>query len=80
MYMRIVAMNNKGFFIQEAEKMNTWEQRNISFEEFIKYMKENFTKEYNEFVESEKSVADFFYNYGCTEKMIKKGESYIFKG
>ena len=34
-------------------------QRIISFDDFAQYMKENFKKEYNEFVESGKSVDDF---------------------
>ena len=82
-FMRIVAMNSEGYFIQETEALYgwkaNWKQRIISFEDFIQYMKENFAKEYNEFVESSKTVEEFFYNYGCTDKMIAKGESYIFK-
>lgn len=79
MKMRIVAENNNGYFIQESERANCWKQRIISFEDFIQYMKENFVKEYNEFVESGKKVEEFFYNYGCTDKMIDAGESYIFE-
>ena len=78
-FMRIVAMNANAYFIQEAERIGCWKQRIISFEDFINYMKENFVKEYNDFVESGKSVDEFFYNYGCTDKMIAKGDSYIFK-
>lgn len=78
-FMRIVAMNDNAYFIQESERANHWKQRIISFEDFIQYMKENFVKEYNEFVESKKPVDEFFYNYGCTDKMLVKGESYIFE-
>ena len=77
-FMRIVAMNDHAYFIQEAERIGCWKQRVISFEDFIQYMKENFVKEYNEFVESGKSVDDFFYDYGCSDEMIEVGESYIF--
>lgn len=77
-FMRIVAMNANAYFIQEAERIGCWKQRVISFEDFINYMKENFVKEYNEFVESGKSVDDFFYDYGCSDETIEVGESYIF--
>lgn len=79
--MRIVANTpGKNVFIQK-EIRGKWVQEIITVEEFVGLMKKDYPKDWEVYEKSgmEKEPDDFFYYYGCTEKMIRKGESFIFE-
>ena len=79
--MRIVASNpGKNVFIQKYIR-GEWKQEIITVEEFAELMKKDYPKDWEVYEKSgmEREPDDFFYYYGCTEKMIRKGESYIFE-
>lgn len=79
--MRIVANTpGKNVFIQKYIH-GKWEQEIITVEEFAELMKKDYPKDWKVYENSgmEREPDDFFYYYGCTEKMIRKGESYIFQ-
>lgn len=80
--MRIVAsIPGKNVFIQKNIR-GEWVQEIITVEEFAELMKKDYQKDWEVYENSgmERKPDDFFYYYGCTEKMIKNGESYIFEG
>lgn len=80
--MRIVAsVPGKNVFIQKNIR-GEWVQEIITVEEFVELMKKDYPKDWEVYENSgmERKPDDFFYYYGCTEKMIRNGESYIFEG
>ena len=79
--MRIVGSNpGKNVFIQKYVH-GKWEQKIITVEEFSEMMKNEYPKDWNVYQNSgtEKAPDVFFWDYGCTEAMIRRGESYIFQ-
>lgn len=80
--MRIVAnVPGKNVFIQKNIR-GVWVQEIITVEEFAEMMKKDYPKDWEVYENSgmKREPDDFFYYYGCTEKMIRNGESYIFEG
>lgn len=79
MKMRIVGMNEKVFI--QIMKNNKWEQSCIDRSEFENLMRNEFSNYVAKYEKSNAScdMANFFYNYGETEAMRRKGEAYIFK-
>lgn len=80
MKMRIVAISAHAVFIQENNG-NGWEQTKMRINLFENYMEENFPKHYNEFLNtdtSDDSAAEFFYHYGETPEMKRRGIAYIY--
>ena len=79
MKMRIVGINEKVFI--QIMKNNRWEQSCISKSEFENLMRNEFSNYISEYEKSNTSydMANFFYNYGETDAMRRKGEAYIFK-
>ena len=80
MKMRIVGMGIKKVFVQ-IMKTNEWEQKHINKNEFKNLMRNEFPKYMAAYEESNTNcdIADFFYHYGETDAMIRKGEAYIFQ-
>ena len=80
MKMRIVGMGVKKIFIQ-IMKNNEWEQKHINKNEFENLMRNEFPKYMAEYEENNTNgdIADFFYHYGETDAMLRKGEAYIFQ-
>ena len=80
MKMRIVGMSLKKVFIQ-VMKDNKWEQSNIDRSEFKNLMKNEFPNYVIEYKKNNMNcdMADFFYHYGETDAMLRKGEAYIFQ-
>ena len=80
MKMRIVGMGIKKVFIQ-IMKNNRWEQRHINRNEFENLMRNEFPKYVAEYEKNNTNcdITDFFYHYGETDAMLKKGEAYIFQ-
>ena len=80
MKMRIVGMDAKKVFVQ-IMKNNEWEQKHINKNEFENLMRNEFSKYMTEYEESSTNcdIIDFFYYYGETDAMLKKGEAYIFQ-
>ncbi len=80
MKMRIVGMGLKKVFIQ-IMKNNNWVQSHINRNEFEDLMINDFPKYVAEYEENNANcdMADFFYHYGETDAMLKKGEAYIFQ-
>ena len=79
--MRIVANTpGKNVFIQK-EIRGKWVQEIITVEEFVELMKNDYPKDWEVYEKNgmEREPDDFFYYYGCTEKMKRKGESFIFE-
>lgn len=79
--MRIVASNpGKNIFIQKYNR-DKWVLEIITVKEFAELMKNEYPNDWKVYENSgmEKEPDDFFYYYGCTEEMIRKGESYIFE-
>lgn len=79
MKMRIVGINTKVFI--QIMKDNKWEQSCISKSEFENLMRNEFSNYVAEYEKNNTGcdMANFFYNYGETEDMKRKGEAYIFK-
>lgn len=79
--MRIVAMNSNRILVQffNPEK-NAWKQKTHTFDEFDELMRTACPKEYDEYLKSgtTKSAADYFFHYGETPKMIRKGDAFVF--
>ena len=80
MKMRIVGMDAKKVFVQ-IMKNNEWEQKHINKNEFENLMRSEFPKYMAEYEGSNTNcdIADFFYYYGETDAMLRKGEAYIFQ-
>ena len=80
MKMRIVGMGVKKVFVQ-IMKNNKWEQSHINRNEFEDLMINDFPKYVAEYEENNTNcdMADFFYHYGETDAMLRKGEAYIFQ-
>ena len=80
MKMRIVGMGVKKIFIQ-IMKNNQWEQSHINRNEFENLMRNDFSKYVAEYEENNTNcdMADFFYYFGETDAMLRKGEAYIFQ-
>ena len=80
MKMRIVGIGLTKVFIQ-IMKNNNWEQSHINRNEFENLMRNEFSKYVAEYEENNTNcdMADFFYHYGETDAMLKKGEAYIFQ-
>ena len=80
MKMRIVGMDAKKVFVQ-IMKNNEWEQKHINKNEFENLMRNEFPKYVAEYKEDNTNcnMADFFYHYGETDAMLRKGEAYIFQ-
>lgn len=79
MKMKIVGINTTYIFIQTLMN-NEWKQNKMNEEEFKSFMYNTFPiymKEYEKDNTNTK-VMNFFYNYGETEEMKRKGEAYIF--
>ena len=79
--MRIVGNAPGKIVIIQKYIQNKWMQENITVEEFSDLMKNDYPSDWKAYEKSgmERMPDDFFYYYGCTEKMIRKGESYIFE-
>lgn len=77
--MRIVALNNSKVWVQ-GNVDGEWKQVIISRKAFETMMQISFPQYVEEYATShtDKDMADFFYHYGETEKMIHTGEAYIF--
>ena len=80
MKMRVVGMDAKKVFVQ-IMKNNEWEQKHINKNEFENLMRNEFPKYMAEYEESSTTcdMVNFFYHYGETDAMLKKGEAYIFQ-
>ena len=80
MKMRIVGMGVKKMFVQ-IMKNNTWEQSHINRNEFEDLMRNEFPSYVAEYEGNNTNcdIADFFYHYGETDAMLRKGEAYIFQ-
>ena len=86
--MRIVGLSESTHFVtvQIRDKdRGRWKQIIFPYNEFGVYMKHYFPKYYNyyemamEQQENYEYAAEWFYNYGETFEMRRKGDSYIFK-
>ena len=79
MKMRIVGMNEKVFI--QIMKNNKWEHNCIDRSEFENLMRNEFSNYVAEYEKSNANcdMANFFYHYGETDVMRRKGEAYIFK-
>lgn len=87
-YMRVVAYGGNSVFVQTSNQRNRdYEQTIMTLNEFEEFVKENFPKEWEEYLEYNKNVDwqfqkalhEFFYRYGETEEMRRKGESFVFE-
>ena len=80
MKMRIVGMGVTKVFVQ-IMKNNNWEQSHINRNEFENLMKNDFSKYVAEYEKNNANcdMVDFFYHYGETDTMLRKGEAYIFQ-
>ena len=79
MKMRIVGMGAKVFV--QIMKNNRWEQSHINRDEFEDLIRNEFPRYMAEYEKNNTNcdVADFFYHYGETDAMLRKGEAYIFQ-
>lgn len=83
MRMRIVGISNDWIVVQtQTGRRGDWEQVGMSWAEFDAWMWENFTPYFEEYLlkaEPEQSAAEFFYNYGETAAMRRKGDAYVYE-
>lgn len=87
--MRIVGLNDSkrgddphAIFVQfNYEDGEGWRQLVMSENVFSVMMQKYFLDYYNEYRRSggESSICNFFYHYGETEDMIRRGEAYVFE-
>lgn len=80
--MRIVGLNSNKVFVQKMVRKNAqWDQTAISYKEFTEMMKNEYPGYFKEYEQSGATVsaAEWFYNYGETEDMRRKGESFIYR-
>lgn len=80
MKMRIVGMNTTHVFIQTLIN-NEWKLNIMNEKEFKSFMYNMFPTYMAEYEKDtiNTKATDFFYHYGETEDMRRKGEAYIFK-
>lgn len=81
--MRIVGISDTHccVWIQTREYRGDWEQRTVGYAEFDLFMADYFPTEYKKFLKERKPeefAAKFFYNYGETDEMRRKGEAHVF--
>lgn len=84
--MRIVGLNKTTVFVQRKIKGDWsahrgWEQAVMNDVEFDTMMSEEFPEYWKKYLEAdtEKDAKSWFYDFGCTEKMKRKGESFIYR-
>ena len=79
MNIRLVGLNPNSIFVQTGSGRN-WKQVVMSFENFEDFIKSNRPDQYKEYKESnsDKAAAVWFYHYGETEEMKRKGVAYEF--
>ena len=77
--MRIVGFGSE-VFVQRNIK-GKWEQEVLSKEQFTTMMEKEFPEYFEEYKNSgsTSSAAEWFYNYGETYLMRRKGEAFIFR-
>lgn len=77
--MRIVAIDSGRVWVQ-GKVDNEWKQVIISRKAFETMMQISFPQYVEEYVlsHSDEDMADFFYHYGETHAMKRRGEAYIF--
>ena len=79
MEMRIVGITDNRVWVQ-GKKDGKWHQTIVDKTAFEVMMRMSFPRYVEEYAMSntDKDMADFFYHYGETESMKRKGEAYIF--
>lgn len=79
-YMRIVGLGAHQVIYQESKNGRTWEQKTLRTDCFEDYLEREFNKYWPDFLNctQDVSAAEFFYHYGETADMRRKGEAYIF--
>ena len=80
-YMRMVALTANIAFIQTSEFENRgFKQDKISWAAFNDFMKEEFPQYWVEYESTNKKeeAAEYFYHYGETDEMKRKGIAYVF--
>lgn len=79
MKIRLVGLNSANVFVQTGSGRN-WEQVVMSFKDFEKFISSNRPEQYKEYKNSnsDDAAAVWFYNYGETEEMKRKGIAYEF--
>lgn len=84
-YMRIVAVSEDRLWVQKWSDRYYHVTQSILFsDDLMEMICEEFPEYWECVSEAHKvkpkwqSTADFLYNFGCTEEMRRKGESYIF--
>lgn len=77
--MRMVGLNNSTVWVQ-SRLGDKWEQAQISRNAFEVMMQISFPQYVEEYAVSgtNEDMADYFWHYGETSKMIRTGEAYIF--
>ena len=80
MKMRIVGLGAHQVIFQENANGVGWKQRTMRTDLFETYMEENFPQYFEDFMKSDNDqvAADFFYHYGETPEMMRKGIAYIY--
>ena len=81
MQMKIVAMNSKVVMVQILYGIEKWNEIHLSHNKFERVMKDVFTDYYKDYEMSgqRESCANFFYHYGETEMMQRKGIAFIYE-
>lgn len=79
-HMRIVGLGAHQIIFQESTNGRAWVQKTLRSDLFEDYMEENFPAYYSDFMNStlDMSAAEFFYHYGETPEMRRKGEAFIY--
>ena len=79
-FMRIVALGKQVFIQTSNHKNRDYKQSIMTPDEFAAFMQEHFPihwKEY-EINGQGQTAAEFFYNFGETPEMKRKGEAFVF--
>ena len=78
--MRIVGWTPGNSVVIQERKTGEWIQSTVTETEFNFIIRHNFPKYWKEWMSKERvqTSMDFFYHYGETPEMIRKGEAFIF--
>lgn len=80
--MRIVGLvTGRETVMQVRTDGGPWKQTRMDYDTFTEYMRATFPADFREYEKKgrDKPAPEFFYNYGETAAMRRKGEAYIYR-
>lgn len=84
-YMRITAVGGNSICVQTSNnREHGYKQEHMGIKRFSEFMQKHFPSYWKQFLESDdyyylNGCLHFFYHFGETPEMIRKGEAYIYE-